>query len=157
MAQIKREQTLPAECLSFLHLGDIHFPELMNAHLLADHKDKGISNELAGRIGSTRLAEISRGMEEIRKNELRLVAIISTGDLTTKGDLAGYRDCLNFLGGALNLSDDKYWENRRFFVVPGNHDIDRSTIVPGQDIQNKFLPLLEQWQSIFSSRESPYH
>lgn len=137
--------------ISFLQLGDIHYPDLVKTHPLVDHKDKGISTLMASAVSSSRVAEITRGINQIRQDEANLVAVILTGDLTTKGNNSGYKECLTFLHGALQLSDEKYWENRRLLVVPGNHDIDRQTIISGQPLLKKFEPLLENWNDIFGN------
>ena len=38
-------------------------------------------------------------------------------------------------------------------MVPGNHDINRSEIVSGQPLHEKFEPLLMQWEKIFGARD----
>lgn len=144
---------MPTRHISFLHLGDVHFPDLLAAKPLADHKDKGMSAAMAGVVSSTRIVEIGREITRIQKEQVNLVAIALTGDLTTRGDVPGYESCLRFLHKALQLSDRTYWKERRLFVVPGNHDINRSEIVNGQPLQKKFEPLLRQWEDIFGARD----
>lgn len=143
---------MPVRHVSFLQLGDVHFPDLLKALPLADHKDKGMSPAMVGVVSSSRIAEITRGISQIRREEEKLVAIVLTGDLTTRGDVPGYEACLNFLHGALQLSDSAYWKHRRLLVVPGNHDINRGAIVSGQPLHAKFEPLLDQWAKIFGTR-----
>lgn len=144
---------MPTSCISFLHLGDVHYPELLKARPLADHKDKGLSPAMVNTLSSSRVTEIMRGISQIRKEETNLVAVVMNGDLTTIGDVSGYKDCLTFLHNALQISDHVYWKDRRLLVVPGNHDILRSAIVNGQPLLDKFDPLLEQWERIFGSRD----
>jgi hypothetical protein len=139
--------------VSFLHLGDVHYPDLVSRLPLVDHKDRGISTATVGAISSTRVADISRGISRILKEELNLVAVVLTGDLTTKGDVPGYKECLTFLHGALQLSDEEYWRNRSLLAVPGNHDINRSTIVCGQPLEDKFLALSKAWVEVCGSDE----
>lgn len=145
--------TLRTSCISFLQLGDIHYPELIKARPLADLKDKGLSEDMISAISSSRIAEVMRGVNQVRRDEVNLVAVVLSGDLTTIGDVDGYRDCLTFLHNALQLADSSYWKDRRLLVVPGNHDISRSTIKIGQSLLTKFEPLLQQWEAIFGSRE----
>lgn len=145
---------MPTKSVSFLQLGDVHYPDLHKARLLVDHKDKGMSAAMVGAISSSRIADITRGLARVRQEEEQIVAIAMTGDLTTAGDVSGYEACLNFLNGALQLSDHAYWQNRRLLVVPGNHDINRTSIVAGQPLLDKFTPLLDVWMKIFGNANS---
>jgi 3',5'-cyclic AMP phosphodiesterase CpdA len=142
---------LPIRHLSFLHLGDIHYPDLISTSPLVDHKDKGLSTATVGAVSSTRIADIARGITRIRTEEKNLVAIVLTGDLTTKGSVPGYRECLTFLHGALQSSDIAYWQNRRLLAVPGNHDINRSSIVSGDSLEDKFSPLSQAWKDVYGT------
>lgn len=126
---------------------------MLKARALVDHKDKGMSEAMVGAVGSSRIAEISRGIARIRQDEGNLVAIVLNGDLTTRGDVPGYEACLTFLHGALQLSDREYWKHRRLLAVPGNHDVNRGAIVSGQPLLEKFKPLLDQWTKIFGACE----
>lgn len=137
--------------ISFLQLGDVHYPDLLASPQLVDHKDKGISLAMVGTIGASRIGEISREINRVRQNESELVAIVLNGDLTTKGDPDGYESCLSFLHKALNVSDLKYWGDKRILAVPGNHDINRRAISIGQDLNVKFVPLQEGWAKIFGT------
>ncbi len=137
--------------VSFLHLGDVHYPDLISRSPLVDHKDKGLSTATVGAVSSTRVADIARGVSRVLKEEQNLVAVVITGDLTTKGDVPGYKECVTFLHSALQLSDEKYWQHRRLLVVPGNHDINRSAIVAGQPLQDKFRPLSQAWLDVCGS------
>lgn len=140
-------------CVSFLQLGDIHYPELLKARPLVDAKDKGLSADMIGAVSSSRITEVMRGINQVRKDEASLVAVVLTGDLTTIGNVVGYKDCLTYLHAALQATDHTYWKDRRLLVVPGNHDILRSTIEIGQPLLVKFEPLLQQWEAIFGARE----
>jgi 3',5'-cyclic AMP phosphodiesterase CpdA len=136
--------------VSFLQLGDVHYPDLLTVKT-ADHKDKGISSALAEAVGPSRIAAITRGISQVRADEKNLVAIVLNGDLTTRGDVGGYEACLTFLHGALELSDQEYWKERRLLAVPGNHDINRSAIVMGEPLRKKFAPLLDLWVKVFGA------
>lgn len=143
---------MPTSYISFLQLGDVHFPDLLKSPPLADVKDKGFSTAMTSSISSNRIAEIVREINKVKEQE-DLVAIILTGDLTTRGNTSGYEECLNFLHGALQLSDSLYWKNRKLLAVPGNHDINRRAIVSGQPLEAKFEPLLSYWEARFGSRD----
>jgi len=140
-------------CISFLQLGDIHYPELVKAAPLVDPKDKGLSGAMIGALSSSRVAEVMRGINQARKADDNLVAVVLTGDLTTIGDLSSYKDCLTFLHNTLQLSDATYWKDRKLLAVPGNHDISRSTIAIDQPLHEKFEPLLEQWDAVFGAQD----
>ena len=142
---------MPISHVSFLHLGDIHYPDLILRSQVVDHKDQGMSTATVGAVSSTRIADIARGINRIRTEEKNLVAIVLTGDLTTKGNISGYKDCLSFLHRTLQLSDMDYWQHRGLLAVPGNHDIDRSLIVNGQPLLDKFSPLSQVWADVCGS------
>lgn len=142
---------MPIRHVSFLHLGDVHYPDLIARSPLVDHKDRGLSTAIVGAVSSTRIADIARGITRIRSEEKNLVAIVLTGDLTTKGSISGYKECLTFLHGALQLSDVNYWQHRGLLAVPGNHDLNRSLIVSGQPLLEKFAPLSQAWREVFGS------
>ncbi|WP_425252431.1 metallophosphoesterase family protein [Janthinobacterium sp. NFX145] len=142
---------MPISHVSFLHLGDVHYPDLILRSQLVDHKDQGLAAATVGAVSSTRIADIARGINRIRAEEKNLVAIVLTGDLTTKGNIAGYKDCLTFLHRTLQLSDVDYWQHRGLLAVPGNHDLDRSLIVNGQPLLDKFSPLSQVWADVCGS------
>jgi 3',5'-cyclic AMP phosphodiesterase CpdA len=144
---------LPTRHVSFLQLGDVHFPDLVSSRPLADQKDAGFSSGMVDVVSSTRIAEITRGINLIKQDEPSLVAVVLTGDLTTRGDGPGYEACLKFLYSALKLSDHAYWKDRRIIVVPGNHDVNRSAIVNGQALQAKFEQLKDRWEKVFGTKD----
>ncbi len=144
---------LPISHISFLQLGDVHYPDLLKASPLADHKDPGLSSATVGAVSSSRIADITRGIIRILGEEKNLVAVVLTGDLTTRGNVPGYKDCLAFLHGALQLADTVYWKDRRLLAVPGNHDINRAAIINGPPMSEKFEPLLKNWEEICGSNE----
>lgn len=144
---------MPIRHISFLQLGDVHYPDLLTELPLADHKDRGLSPAQVSAVSSSRIAEITRGIIRARSDEQNLVAVVLTGDLTSKGNLPGYQDCLSFLHGALQIGDLGYWDDKRLLAVPGNHDINRRAIAPGQPLEQKFEPLLKSWQDAFGSNK----
>jgi len=139
--------------LSFLQLGDVHYPDLVKTAPVVDHKDKGMSLAMVSAISSTRISEISRSIARVMSDEDDLIAIVLNGDLTTRGDMPGYEACLNFLQGALQLSNDSYWRQRKLLAVPGNHDINRSGIVAGQSLEKKFEPLVATWKKLLGGSD----
>lgn len=148
-----RGRGLSTRQISFLHLGDIHYPDLLGAAPLVDHKDQGVSGGAVQAIASSRIAEIAREVDRIRRTEVDLAAVIQTGDLTSKGNEDGYRKCLSFLRSVLKIEDAGYWKDRHFVAVPGNHDVNRLTVNSAADPTVKFQPLVEQWINIFGSSD----
>jgi hypothetical protein len=72
--------------------------------------------------------------------------VLICGDLTTKGDLNAYRDCVTYLKAnlALDTFDKNYWH-----VVPGNHDVARKTLEPGESpFPTLFTSLESVWTKI---------
>jgi 3',5'-cyclic AMP phosphodiesterase CpdA len=124
---------------------------MLAADPLADHKDRGISAAAANVVSSSRMADVVRRISLVRQKEPELTAILLCGDLTTKGCLDGYKSCLNFLRQSLLLSDQEYWQSRRLVSVPGNHDLNRSAITPGQPPEEKFVPIAQAWLSLIGS------
>lgn len=75
---------MPISHISFLQLGDVHYPELLTEKPLADHKDQGLSTAQVSAVSSSRIAEITRGIIRARTEEKNLVAVVLTGDLTAR-------------------------------------------------------------------------
>jgi len=74
-------------------------------------------------------------------------AVLICGDLTSCGDLDGYRDCIGYLKRSLLTSCSPV--KQKISVVPGNHDIDRRECDPaGTDIYKKFQPLHNAWETL---------
>ena len=124
-----------------LHIGDVHFPDALHA-TLQDKKDSAFPSGLAALSAphplTTVVRQIQRSMAELKPNLLLL-----SGDLTSRGDIAQYKKCVEYLKEGLQLLR---LGAKKIHVVPGNHDVDRTTIDPsGKDLLSKFLPFRAAW------------
>lgn len=131
--------------LSILQVGDVHLPDYQNSRVV-DHKDKGFPQEVLNHIAPTRLEVVAKSLINLMETgEPKPAGIIISGDLTSRGDLKGYRECIEYLCRILQLDDPKKWIPDQIHVVPGNHDIDRNSIDEHADIYSKFIPLVDSW------------
>ncbi|MBI5116992.1 SUMF1/EgtB/PvdO family nonheme iron enzyme [Candidatus Poribacteria bacterium] len=102
--------------ITWLHLSDFHFRTEVNPNT---SKVEDFNSEI---VLSSLLDDIKTYPAE---NGFKIDFIIITGDIAFSGQQHEYRKAEEFLDellGALKLGKD------RLFVVPGNHDIDRSKI-----------------------------
>jgi Icc-related predicted phosphoesterase len=127
--------------LFLLHFGDIHFGSIDIDDPAIDKKDQEYPEKLTDIIeGPRRFTKISKSLVSEIRNRTNSFIIIS-GDLTTQGNVEKIEECLKFLKNAI---PKEYFGNReesRVFIVPGNHDIDR-TKVDDEDLRPKFSPLI---------------
>ena len=95
--------------ISWLHISDFHFRASGNSFSQVVSCDA-----LVGDIPS-RLSD-----------EFPLQFIVVTGDIAFSGKVQGeYETCLNVF--SLPFWTNSVWILRRLCIVPGNHDVDRST------------------------------
>jgi hypothetical protein len=127
--------------LTILQVGDVHFPTHDAANV--DQKDSSVPETLV-KLGTGSILQAStRALIGAIAEEPRAL-LVFTGDLTTAGALAGYRNCVSYLVRALDLDDSSRWSQDRLQVVPGNHDVDRKLVKPN-DLFAKFKPLRDVW------------
>jgi len=75
-------------------------------------------------------------------------AAVFCGDLTTRGQLPTYVQCVSYLNRTLGLAEGRFWTMDGIHAVPGNHDVDRKLADPaGEDFLQKFAPLEETWRA----------
>jgi hypothetical protein len=141
------------DTIKLLHISDIHFPEAETAKL-TDMKDSGFPPAVADIASLKPLQSVVRKIQSILQTGVD--AILFCGDLTSKGDLAGYSKCVQFLSKLLRAALTESWIADRVFVVPGNHDVNRAFCDPtGNDILKKFLPLVGEWSAVNLNLLSP--
>ncbi|MBZ0105943.1 MAG: metallophosphoesterase [Sulfuricella denitrificans] len=141
--------------VSFALIGDIHYPEHKLATSSVDIKDKGISSGIVSRIAPNKLKKVSDEItRQLTKNN-SIRAVLLCGDLTSKGNIEGYRECLQYLRSVLNLSNKEFWQDKHLHVVPGNHDISRHSITAGTDIFKKFEGIRQAWLDIDRTEMQP--
>lgn len=130
--------------LSVIQIGDIHFPEARNK-TIADLKDDAVSEGFSDRLAPKKLPRVFREVARIR-DEFLPCGILICGDLTTKGDVQQYDDCIQYLTRCLSLGDSRVTNPDHWHVVPGNHDVDRMSLAPGtHPFPGLFTPLNDLW------------
>lgn len=124
--------------ITLLHIGDIHYESIDKDDRPVDMKDEQFPYTLAGILPKTNYQAVIKAIiEEIGKSPL---AILISGDLSTKGKIDGYINCLMFLKELvpLNFFDNKPFQ--KLFIVPGNHDVNRD-LVSDRSLFPKFKPI----------------
>jgi hypothetical protein len=92
----------------------------------------------------TPLTCIARALET--EMETSPNALLFCGDVTSFGDVAGYRSCLEYLDNVLRL---RKWNGRRVHAVPGNHDVERGKVdATGTDLFAKFAEFKRAWADV---------
>lgn len=111
--------------ITLLHIGDIHFPDRDEEERPLFRRDSGFHTAMEEILPkASYMIVLEDLLEEIDKEPS---AILFSGDLTTKGEIKGYNECLDFIKERVPLS---YFEesNQKLFIVPGNHDLVREGI-----------------------------
>lgn len=140
--------------VSLAQIGDIHYPDY-KADTCIDLKDKGMSPKIISTIAPTKLKKVSDEISRQLKENDSIQAVLLCGDLTSKGNIDGYKDCLRYLQSVLSLSNEEFWKNRHLHVVPGNHDISRHAINTSGDIYTKFTAITQAWTDINRTEMQP--
>ena len=131
--------------ITLLQIGDVHFDQA-SAGPDVDVKDQQISPALIREMAPSRLRAVMQAIQK-RCEAKPPTAAVFCGDLTSRGDLPIYINCVSYLDRALGLSHERFWSEDDVHVVPGNHDVDRRNADPeGKDLFKKFLPLESAWR-----------
>jgi hypothetical protein len=134
---------------SIIQISDFHFPEaILPGGYILDKKDDGFPQNLAHLVSAHPIKNVMKQLLSVLEERANSVAgIIICGDLTSKGDIVGYRNCLSYLNATLELNCNSRWASNQIHAIPGNHDIDRNTNnTHDTDIHEKFVPLIEAWR-----------
>jgi 3',5'-cyclic AMP phosphodiesterase CpdA len=111
-----------------LQIGDVHFPDGKDSNPKVDAKDDGISKPFVETIASNSFrASVRKVMSLLEEEDIDFVTFM--GDLTTKGNLEGYRECLQFLAKGLRLDGKPLIPSEQILIVAGNHDVCRKTAI----------------------------
>lgn len=128
-----------------LHIGDIHYNHIDKESVLSELKDKQVSRNLAKALPERNYKYIIEDLlKEMGKSP---TAILFSGDLSTKGLIGTYKECLRFLRKSI---PDEFFtgsKNQSIFIAPGNHDIDRTKFTD-EDITPKFRPMIDALKEI---------
>jgi len=104
-----------------------------------DLKDKGVKSSFSDSLASNPFLACVRGMyKAIEEEKPDLVTFM--GDLTTKGDLGGYNDCLQYLAKGMCLGTSPIINPDNILFVAGNHDVCRKTAIE-KGVDEKFKVL----------------
>ena len=124
--------------IDLLQIGDIHYDNIDTLERQVDNKDKQFPQKFDSffprKSYETIIIEL---MEEIEHSPL---AILISGDLSTYGEIQGYKDCLAFLKERIPPNFFRSEPFHKLFIVPGNHDIDRE-LFSEESFLPKFKPL----------------
>jgi predicted MPP superfamily phosphohydrolase len=123
--------------LSLLQVGDIHLPD-NKAKPLVDLKDKSFPDSIVQLAAPRPLQNVLR---ELKRQSNKADAILLCGDLTSRGDIPSYEQCVEYLIRVLDLNNRP---TETLHAVPGNHDVNRN-LADKVDIFAKFKPLELAW------------
>ncbi len=145
------ERSISSRCLNpavikirLLQIGDIH--RGMPRDSVTDIKDRLFPAAIASQTTRDPITSAVRFAVNLLRDR-PVDAILLAGDLTHQGDLANYEQCVDHLADALLGEWCK--ANSPAFCVPGNHDIDRTKVLPATPavkVWDKFEPLEEVWK-----------
>jgi len=130
--------------INLIVVGDIHFPESVSCRF-ADQKDDGVADRLISTASPTPLKTVMRTLASACQNPNDIQGILFCGDLTSRGEIASYQACVDYLNANLDLQNRHRWALDQLHVVPGNHDVDRSSIDHDGDVFAKFAALERVW------------
>jgi hypothetical protein len=122
-----------------LQLGDIHYPDSSNERPTIDIKDASFPVAVSRKLGVQPLASVTRHLQQMLQTE-DFDSLALMGDLTSRGDHAGYSKCVKYLKDAIVSN---FWHPRpveKILIAPGNHDISRGDWDPA-DMYVKFKKL----------------
>jgi len=143
------------QSIKLLHIGDVHYPE-RNDDDPADIKDSAIDSTFVDLISPTPLKTVADDLRRRLLDDTAVKGVLVSGDLTTRGDIVGYTECVDYLRHVLSLDEPAVWKDRILAVVPGNHDVDRLEVDDtGHDYFRKFSKATDIWQKIVPGTFSP--
>lgn len=127
--------------IKIIHVGDVHFPDTHNKNLV-NLKDRGLSGDFIDRIAPNPFQKMSSELGKIINDE-KTKGILFSGDLTSRGNVDGYRSCVDHFFNLLDMGE-RVRDDFELHVVPGNHDIDRE-LAYSEDSDRKFDVFSEVW------------
>lgn len=132
--------------VKLLQVGDVHFPELVGARPRLDQDDVGFPALLQAHVATAPSQIVAREIGRLLEDDEEIQGILICGDITTKGDVDGFRSGLSWLATQLRLEDRDRWPVDSVHIVPGNHDVNRRAITQGgNDIYKKFEDIERAW------------
>jgi len=125
-----------------LHIGDVHYPDTQ-IETIAASKDATFPPAVAQVIQMPPLRAVARKIAALVEHKPDV--LLFTGDITTRGNVSGYQDCLKYLNELLNF---RKWGPERLHVVPGNHDVERFSSTSSTDLSTKFSKFDQAWRDL---------
>jgi Icc-related predicted phosphoesterase len=137
------------QVISVIQIGDIHFPEA-EMDVMGDFKDRALSEGFGETIGiKKKLRQVIQKVDQVR-SKLDVCGLLICGDLTTRGAIDKYRECIEYLNSNMRLDDADSILPDHWHVVPGNHDVQRKSLRPNASPFPKlFRPLEVEWNRHF--------
>ena len=133
--------------VTLLQIGDVHLPDYRH-ELVGDIKDRAVPPALLASIAPQKLTLVIRNVLEAVDRH-NVAGVLICGDLTSRGSLVDYDECVKYLTEALDLANPARWAADALHAVPGNHDVDRALCDPaGRDLFAKFASLEKRWSDI---------
>lgn len=132
--------------LKVIQVGDLHFPEYKDKSI-GDLKDEGAPEALVQAIAPKQLQSVMREVSNIAE-EPDVCGLLICGDMTSYGNIEEYKNSINYLNKVVEVGDLKKWPKEALHVVPGNHDVNRDLCDSGEDLYQKFDPLVDSWDQI---------
>lgn len=132
--------------ISLIQISDIHYPDSITANPIIDRKDQQLPDRLISAISPTPLKTVLRKILKLIGDH-EADGILICGDLTSKGDIIGYKNCVTFINDRF-IDGSKNWNLNNIHVVPGNHDIiNRLSIdYTSNNLFDKFEPIINAWK-----------
>lgn len=131
--------------LTIMQVGDLHYDQA-DAGPAVDAKDPHLSPVLVSAAAPSQLRAVMQAAQKRCANDA-IDGIVFCGDLTSRGALSVYRECVEYLDVGFSLAGGSPWSEGTLHAVPGNHDVDRALVDPdGVDLFSKFVPLKQAWE-----------
>lgn len=143
------------QSVKFLHIGDVHYPE-RNDQPALDWKDKAVTGALVHQLTPDPFKNVADEIRKLLLDDPAVKGVLISGDLTSRGDIDGYRECVAFLARVLEIGTPSVWHDKVLAVVPGNHDVPRGDVdVSGADLFKKFAQTAAIWDGVSPGVFSP--
>lgn len=141
--------------VKLLHISDVHFPDRRKKPVV-EWKDRSLSGSWVSRLVPEPFKKVADELRKLLLEDPLVRGVLLSGDLTSSGDITGYRECVTYLGQLLELGDAKLWADKTIAVVPGNHDVVRHDVdTSGNDLGRKFSGAEAAWNGLKPGVFSP--
>lgn len=134
------------QSIKLLHIGDVHYPD-RNSVSSVDWKDKAVDASLVRQLTPDPYKNVADAIRSMLLDDNLIKGVLISGDLTSRGDIAGYGECIAFFKRVLDLGNVDVWRDKIIAIVPGNHDVPRDDVDPA-DIFRKFQRTTQAWETV---------